>query len=73
MSIIVRNAELNGLEMDLGSEGDDRELQYALDCAPGAVFFHLRDGRRVCADTNLGRRIVDALFLNSNKILPRGS
>ena len=67
--IKVRSAELNGIEMDLHQGDDDAQLRQALETGPGAVHFHLTDGRRVNADDNpLGRRIVDVLFRQRNAV-----
>ena len=60
--VVVWNAELNGLEMDMADEDQDMQIRLALDCAPAGVHFHLTDRRRVNADSVLGRRIVEVLY-----------
>ena len=60
--IVVRNAELNDMEMDMADEDQDMQIRQALDYAPAGVHFYLTDGRRVSADSDTGRRIVEVLY-----------
>ena len=66
--IKVISAELGGLERDLSYSDDQTEIRAALEICPGSVHFNLAgpDRRRVCADSQLGRRIVEALFMKGS-------